>query len=246
MFGPVWRKAHALLANPAVGLEELYLLKDEVMALDRNFALWQGIRCKEFNPMIIGHVSQGQAGSRSEVGYWSGRVDAYFDLYVAGVWNTSRTARLLLISLILKLSKLLKDNQNHSQEHQDAHQLIEDMIASIPYHLAEDLHAFLRESGKNAAAMNPGRPVGGLLLMHPIYIASTLLIVPPQMRDHMRECLAWIGTYMGIGQASLFAKVSHMLYFSVKSYVGGHSGSVLTNMVYRLHKLTNNILQMDA
>jgi len=59
---------------------------------------------------------------------------------------------------------------------------------------------------KNAAAMNPGRPVGGLLLMHPIYVASTLLIVPQHMREYMKECLEWIGMHMGIGQASLFAK----------------------------------------
>lgn len=173
------------------------------MILDQELAMWQNIRCPDFNPRTVGSVN----GSRLGVGSWPGRVDAYFDLYVAGVWNTSRTARLLLISLILKLSKLLNDNQEHTRQQKDALYLSEDIIASIPYHLSEDLQAFLREKGNNEEAMNPGRPVGGLLLMHPIYVASTLLIVPQQMREYMRDCLAWIGTYMGIGQASIFAKV---------------------------------------
>ncbi len=67
---------------------------------------------------------------------------------------------------------------------------------------------FIRDVGKNAAAaMNPGRSVGGLLLMHTIYVASNLSIVPQQIRLYLKDCLEWIGMYMGIGQASLFAKV---------------------------------------
>ena len=207
MFGPIWRKADTLLANPLTGQNSLCLLKDEAMALDRGFATWQESQVKDFRPRTVGHVSQGKSGSNIAVGYWPGRVDKYFDLYVAGVWNTSRTARFLLINLILKLSKILNDNQDHSREYQDALRLVEDIVASIPYHLTEDLQIFLHDIGKNAAAISPGRPVGGLLLMHSIYVASKLLIVPQQMREYMRECLAWIGIYMGIGQASLFAKV---------------------------------------
>lgn len=133
----------------------------------------------------------------------------YFDLYVAGVWNTCRTTRVLLINLIVKLSNILNDNDDCNREHQDVNCLVEDIISSIPFHLVEDLQAFLRDMGKEkaAATMNPGRSVGGLLLMHPIYVVSKLSIVPQQMREYMSGCLEWIAMCMGIGQASLFAKV---------------------------------------
>ena len=62
-----------------------------------------------------------------------------------------------------------------------------------------------KENG--TAVVNPGRSVGGLLLMHPIYVASKLPIVPQQMREYLENCLEWIAMYMGIGQASLLAKV---------------------------------------
>jgi hypothetical protein len=195
------------LSNSPVGSDELYQLREEAVVLDQDFAMWQNIRCPKFNPRTVGSVN----GLRSGVGLWPGRVDAYFDLYIAGVWNTSRTARLLLISLILKLSKLFDDNQEHTRHQKDGLHLAEDIIASIPYHLAEDLQVFLKDGGKHKETMNPGRPVGGLLLMHPIYVASTLLIVPQQMREYMKDCLAWIGTNMGIGQASIFAKVRFSL-----------------------------------
>ena len=88
-------------------------------------------------------MSQVQAGSRPGVGYWPGRVDIYFDLYVAGVWNICRTARLLPINMILRLSRLLNDNQNNTRKQQEALRLVEDIVSSIPFHLAEDLSAFL-------------------------------------------------------------------------------------------------------
>jgi hypothetical protein len=187
--------------------DELYKLREEATALDQDLSMWQNTRCPDFNPRTVAQVGQGQGGSIPGVGSWPGRVDAYFDLYVAGVWNTSRTARLLLISLLLKLSNIFEDIEEHTREQKDAHYLVEDIIASIPYHLSEDLNVFFQSRRKDGDIMNPGRPVGGLLLMHPIYIASALLIVPRPMREYMRECLAWIGINMGIGQALILAKV---------------------------------------
>ena len=186
----------------------------EAIALDQAFATWQESRSIDFKPWTVNSVSQPQAGSKIEVGCWLGKVDMYFDLYVAGVWNTARMARILLLDLILKLSNALNGNHNCSHEHQDslrgvALRLVEDTISSIPFSLAEDLHIFLqdREKDSTRARMRPGIPVGGLLLMHPIYIVSRLSIVPENIREYMRDCLDWIGTNMGIGQASVFAKV---------------------------------------
>ena len=160
-------------------------------------------------------MSQGQAGLKPGVGYWPGRVDTYFDVYVAGIWNTSRTARLLLLDLVLKLSTILNDSHENRSGYQDTLRLVEDMASSIPFHLAEDIQVFLRglENGnamgkKNAlATINPGRPVGGLLLMHPLYVVSKLPIVPQQSREYLGDCLEWIAKHMAIGQASIFAKV---------------------------------------
>jgi hypothetical protein len=206
-FGPIWRKANTLLANPYFGAGELYQLRKEAIVLDEEIERWQAIRCSAFNPRTIGQITKEQASLVSNVGYWPGRVDAYFDLYVAGVWNTSRIARLLIISLILKLSNFLNDKQYHAIKRNDALELVRDIIASIPYHLTDDLQVFLQNGCENDQVVSPGKPVGGLLLMHPMYIASTLMIVPQEMREYLKDCLSWIGTYMGIGQASVFAKV---------------------------------------
>ncbi|KAF2228418.1 hypothetical protein EV356DRAFT_538131 [Viridothelium virens] len=204
--GVLLERADVMLANSQSDSIDLRILRNEATVLSREFIRWQDAQVDHFKPTAIGCVSQGRTDSVASVGLWPGQIDAYFDLYVAAVWNTFRAVRLQLIALTLDLSKAVNDDQDDTCEQLDAHRLLQDMISSIPYHLTEDLHGFLRAVEKNTVVMHAGRDVGGLLLMHPLYIVSKLLIVPPQMRDYMRSCLTWIGESMGIGQASLFAK----------------------------------------
>ena len=209
-FAPIWKKAGAL-TDPLTAIDDLKQLQSEAINLNQAFAKWQEAQVEEFNPWTVGHVSQLPARQQFKTGYWPGKVDVYFDLYVAGVWNTTRIIRVLLIDLIITLAKML-NNDCHNSGHQDALRLIHDIIASIPFHLAEDLHAFLRDigDGNEASRMQPGRPIGGLLLMHPIYLASKLSMVPLQLQDYLKGCLEWIATNMGFGQASIFAKVRNI------------------------------------
>jgi len=194
----------------AIATDELYVLQAAAIALERDFAQWQGTRAQDYRPTTVGQVSQ-QVGSHNYgVGCWPGRVDTYHDLYVAGVWNTTRIARLLLFDLIIRLpSSILDDRVDHSREHEEARCLVVDMLASIPYHLTANLQVFLQDAGRGATQVsNPGRPVGGLLLMNSLQVASQLAIVPPRVREYMRDCLVWIGGNMGIGQASLAARAA--------------------------------------
>ncbi|KAL4819964.1 hypothetical protein BDW67DRAFT_154393 [Aspergillus spinulosporus] len=208
--GSLWQTSKTLLSNPQVPLlfDELYALREEATALNRDFILWQKAQSDNFRPTTIGYVSPTPNQLSLSVGSWPGQVDTYVDLYVAGVWNVSRVARCFLINLIVRLSNILDATSDYRQYHQDVRQLVGDIFASIPYHLTEDLGAFLAHRETNPEIANPGRPVGGLILLHPVYIASQLPVVPPEMQEYMRKCLAWIGKHMGIGQADLLAKVN--------------------------------------
>jgi hypothetical protein len=91
------------------------------------------------------------------------------------------------------------------------------MAASIPFHLTRNPEIFVsKQQRKSSIAIEQqtivvNRSVGGLLLMHPVYLASTLSIVPTRFRSMFREYLAFIGRVMGIGQARLLADVSTYL-----------------------------------
>lgn len=57
----------------------------------------------------------------------------------------------------------------------------------------------------------PGRAVGGLLIMHSLYVTSHLSVTGPHIKTQLRDCLAWIGSNMGIGEATVLASVRALI-----------------------------------
>lgn len=206
-------------------------LKRESISLNQRFSDWQDSRSKEFRPTSVAHMyNHWQGVSEISAGFWPGRVDTYFDLYVAGVWNIFRAARLLLISLIIKLSAILGDTDDLSWHIHRARSIAQDIASSIPYHLTDDLYAFLNEFGTSMEIRDPGRFLGGLLLIHPLYVASHTPILSEEIRKYMHRCLEWIGSNMGLGQASLLAKVMLPTLYRNKL----HLDDISANQIYRL------------
>jgi hypothetical protein len=177
-------------------------LKKETLTLHHRFTKWQSSLIPESKPTVIGHIHISQSEPEIPPGYWPAKVETYFDLYVAGVWNIFRTARLLLLALIIKFS----DDSSVEEYIHTAHLIVEDMLASVPYHLVENLQVLLRDS-ESTEINNPGRVLGGLLLVYPLFVTSRMRFLDKGMREYMLRCLAWIGEYMGIGQATVLAKV---------------------------------------
>jgi hypothetical protein len=94
--------------------------------------------------------------------------------------------------------------------HNDVAKLIEGIVSSIPYLLAADVQAFIENAAVGSPPLVPGRPVGGLLLMHTLFALSTLPMAEQKLKVYIRDCLAWIGSRMGIGQATILSKVRYV------------------------------------
>lgn len=91
--------------------------------------------------------------------------------------------------------------------YRDIEELTEGILSSIPFVLSANLQTFLNNATMGSP-LTPGRPVGGLLLMHTLYINSVLPIIEPKAQAYFRDCLAWVGDQMNIGQAAILSKVS--------------------------------------
>lgn len=90
---------------------------------------------------------------------------------------------------------------------QRADMLVAAIVASIPYHLAQDPMAFIGAMERRDGVC-PARPVGGLLLLHPLFVTVHCSLVSTPLKAYFRRCLCWIGQHMGIGQATLLSEVS--------------------------------------
>jgi hypothetical protein len=186
-------------------MEDYHALRVDCTALQDRFTKWANGQAPEARPTTVANLGYGKQHPNVSVGCWPGRIDTYSDLYIASVWNIARVARLLLIVLIAKLSDDLNDTSTHLDPMRDADTIIGDIIASVPYHLTENLYEFLE--GPQTEIEEPGRTLGGLLLMHPLYVVTRVPFISEPIKAYSLRCLLWIASSMGIGHAEWLAKV---------------------------------------
>ncbi len=119
----------------------------------------------------------------------------------------------MLINILMRCHCRINDSSDSlemgDQLRKDATGLVEGVISSIPYLLAADLQAFVENAMVGSPPFAAGRPVGGLLSMHTLFVLSTLPLTEERLKAYLKNCLAWIGIHMGIGQATILSKVRY-------------------------------------
>ncbi|PKX88976.1 putative C6 transcription factor [Aspergillus novofumigatus IBT 16806] len=203
---PLRMEAERVLEESPLVESHLRALQQRADILSNRLAQWEDSVAPEAKPTIISHV-QASSDPNIEVGRWPGPLHMHTDLRAVALLNISRVARCYLLDIIFWLKHMQADTGSDDKERAKAVQLIQDFTSSIPYHLVEDLHSFSVNVHRGNPIEQPGRAVGGLLLMYPLYIAAQLSIVPVELQDYFKRCLVWIGQNMGVGYASLLAKV---------------------------------------
>ncbi|KAL7928952.1 hypothetical protein V8C35DRAFT_316916 [Trichoderma chlorosporum] len=212
------RKAECLLDSKAEAtVDELCKLKFEAEQLREEYHWWPKTVPQEWLPTSLGIISPGNEETLPDVGYWPAPILCYYDCYVASLWNNYRKACLLVLSVIIQCHHRINGHSSdqifEASIQKDVKKLTENIVSSIPFLLTADLQEFAVKSTQGSPPIVPGRPVGGLLTMHALFILSTLSIVEEKLQIYMRSCLAWIGTNMGIGQATVLSKYTAMNQF---------------------------------
>jgi len=129
-------------------------------------------------------------------------------VYISTIWNTYRKVRLMIIDVIISCASKLNMRNSFQPQVSTAQDLVDDIAASLCFHLCADVPDLVRNAESGAPfCLTPGKSLGGLLLMHPLFIVSGLSITKVQQRRNMREALVWIADQMGIGQAQSLLKV---------------------------------------
>ncbi|KAH8810998.1 hypothetical protein F5884DRAFT_876054 [Xylogone sp. PMI_703] len=208
-FQDFFHRAGICCTKNCLSIEECHSLLEEGTALDDEFERWgklPGHVGAPYTYKTITVMDESAATSSRPAYFYPGRVDYYFDYYMAAVWNTFRKSHVQLLDMIVHLAKRTSQERMVSNIIERCGIIVADVIASIPYHLALNVHDYARLVKTTAAFIPPNRPIGGLLLLHPLYTCAKCEIVPHHIRLYLSRCLAWIAEYVGIGQARLLAK----------------------------------------
>lgn len=233
---PVFRKGKLLTSNLDTSVKELQQFREYAIAVDQEFAKWPARQPLKWQPTTLGLVDPAfKNGLLPGLTSSPSRIDVYLDgtslhfktkfllrnhiVFVSSVWNNFRKCRLLLLCFIYQCSirlQLLNTDTEESYEIHDifttAEKLSEDVAASIPFHLVRNPEVFVtapvedQHGGHKQPHIIPNLSAGGLLIMHTIFVVSTALVVPEQIRQSCIEYLVFIG--QTIGQAEVIADVS--------------------------------------
>jgi hypothetical protein len=226
-------RSNLLLNSHTTPGEDLRDILQEAKLLNQEFSLWPESQLEEWALTNVGFVDPNRDASTAELTWISGRVDKYMNLIVAATWNKYRIYSLLLLDAIIRISDRLEVTDNCRTEKAKAQGIIDDVMASLPFHLLRDETRFVTE-----LEIMPGSLIGGLSIMHPLFLLTNLPVVPPHQQAQTRECLAWIGEHLGIREATSLSAVRYKSKMNPK----------LTNDInskqlrFRLNKSQTNIL----
>lgn len=161
---------------------------------------------------------------------WGVQYHTYRDITVSSFWNNYRSARLVLLDLIVEAIKAMNtpllDNKKEAHHHllrqcqEISRQLVEDICASVPFHLGSVVddnhvdktsnHPTFRSSSDADRHHAPPFVVpaaGGFALMWPLLIAADSGYASKELRAWIIDCLNKIGRSMGINQALAMAQL---------------------------------------
>jgi hypothetical protein len=148
---------------------------------------------------------------------WGDTYHIYSSIAASSMWNNYRSARILLREIIIDTLQHMRsakdgdDNRHHAlayESRQIALQLMDDIFASVPFHLGVTLPCTGLASSTDQPQLSVGAVgSGGMTLLWPLLSAANSGFASLQQRKWIIACLDKIGRSMGINQARAMAQL---------------------------------------
>lgn len=148
---------------------------------------------------------------------WGDAYHIYSSIAASSMWNNYRSARILLREIIIDTLQHMRsakdgdDNRHHALTHESrqiALQLVDDILASVPFHLGVTLPCETPSSPTDQPQLSVGAVgSGGMTLLWPLLSAANSGFASLEQRKWIIACLDKIGRGMGINQARAMAQL---------------------------------------
>ncbi|KAI1371010.1 hypothetical protein F4677DRAFT_450843 [Hypoxylon crocopeplum] len=160
-------------------------------------------------------------GDYSKAEVFPGRIDMYGDFYIASVWNTSRTARLVLASLVVRCAAWVcspvdyRTTPEYATAARTCVDTITDVIASVPYHLGWHLNKkhiihtaqFDGAHGFACGEEDHVKALAGYFLTWPLLCLNSQDYTTDAQRAWIHGRLRFIGSEMGVRYAHILRQL---------------------------------------
>ncbi|KAF9634258.1 hypothetical protein BFW01_g5153 [Lasiodiplodia theobromae] len=138
---------------------------------------------------------------------WVGPVHAYVDVWTSHIWNDYRVTRIFTLSIIMACCSVISPDSTDlsvkamlANTHFITQGLIDDLCASVPFHINYDLQPRAREIGQDRES---AEALGGFLLVWHVFVAANVECIPEQQREWLQGRLLHIGKEFGLSHAQM-------------------------------------------
>ncbi|KAL3470775.1 hypothetical protein BJX99DRAFT_238891 [Aspergillus californicus] len=150
---------------------------------------------------------------------WGNTYHVYGSISISYTWNNYRSARLILHEMIIEAATELEELFPYEisgeyttlliQSQQICHQLVEDIVATVPFHLgaAIDDNTYPARSTSEQGGNERASPASGLTLAWPLLVAANSGFASQELRRWIITVLDRVGYSMGHNQALAMAKL---------------------------------------
>jgi hypothetical protein len=201
-------------SRTATSIGEVLKLLRSCEALEGEYATWfEIVKVRmAFKPVAFVDSIEGDIG---ESIVYPGRIDSYDDLLVASTYNIARSCRLLIWSTILRCIAWLGEPQDYrlSPEFTVASRvckpIIEDVIASIPYHFGWNNNGAVPMSKTAAMGQHNDLGITGVIstfVIWPVFTTLSSDFSTESQKLYLLGRLRKINEATGMGQTGIMIK----------------------------------------
>lgn len=198
---------NSLLSQPscAVDVSGAFDLIRAAVDLDGELAHWARKVPMEWSYTTALRMKYSCDPQLSSSGFIPNQAHRYPDFYTARVWNLYRVSRLIIQSIMFRISSCMDLHlRDHYQDRTDKINriMVEDVCASVPFLLGYDFSEPKRSIGSlhnqnlwpqtSMSKVRSSGHTGKFSLIWPLYIACSVPSIPETQRRWMRAQLRWI------------------------------------------------------
>ncbi|KAM4065043.1 fungal specific transcription factor [Hirsutella rhossiliensis] len=170
---------------------------------------WKTVAWEDYNPK--------RDYAKAEA--FPGRVDLYRDLWVVNMWNVMRCMRIVLASLIIRLTAWIispadyRTTPEYAAISRTCGEAIADIIASIPYQLGwfsrrKDLHVAEQLSGFACGEDNTNKSLAGFFAIWPLVCVQGQDYLTDLQRVWVKGRLKCIANELGVRYADMLSQLN--------------------------------------
>ncbi|KAI1773752.1 hypothetical protein F4818DRAFT_100617 [Hypoxylon cercidicola] len=193
----------------------------KVQTVDQEVVSWMRNVPTEWQFVTVAWEDHVPNGDYSKAEVFPGRIDMYGDFYIASVWNTARTARLILASLVVRCAAWVcspvdyRTTPEYATAARTCVDTITDIIASVPYHLGWHLnkpHILAKAQLPDGSSFACGdehhvRSLAGYFLTWPLTCLNSQDYTTDAQRAWIYGRLAFIGNELGVKYAHILRQL---------------------------------------